>query len=182
TNTIVAENTAENGADVDGSFSGLANFVGGNPQLAALDNYGGLTDAMPPEFGSPVIDAGTDWVTNFLAADQRGFPRLAGVHVDIGAAEAQTAAADNPPVLKDARTYAMSSQGFPLQNFFAFSFTNAADADFTVLTTTNLAVPSARWTVWGNVSQLSPPMPPGEFSVVGLPTFNPQAFYRVVSP
>jgi hypothetical protein len=88
TNSIVAGNS---GADIDhgGSGSVLAanNFIGGNPQLAGLANYGGVTPTMPPQSGSPVIDAGTNSVVSFLTTDQRGLPRLIGRRVDIGAAE-----------------------------------------------------------------------------------------------
>jgi len=59
------------------------------PGLAALGNYGGPTQTMPPTNGSPAIDAGSDSATNLFATDQRGFPRLYGKHVDIGAIEVQ---------------------------------------------------------------------------------------------
>jgi hypothetical protein len=64
-------------------------LFGVNPQLAPLDNNGGQTPTMLPLPGSPAIDAGTNSVTNFLATDQRGLPRLSGAHVDIGAMEVQ---------------------------------------------------------------------------------------------
>jgi hypothetical protein len=74
-----------------------------NPQLAPLRNYGGptltralCTAAQAPHPAcaarSPAIDAGDDAVTgppDSLATDQRGLPRQAGAHVDIGAYEAQ---------------------------------------------------------------------------------------------
>jgi hypothetical protein len=186
TNTIVSSNSAAAAADVYGVYSGVANFIGGNPRLAGLGGYGGPTLTMAPEFGSPVIDAGTDWVTNFLATDQRGYPRLAGAHVDIGAVEAQTAPANNPPVLRNA-AYVRGPSNSP--GSFQFAFTNATYADFTVLTSTNLALPFAQWTVLGNVPRSifpgqyeyvepAPAVPFGATNIV----YTPQQFYRVVSP
>jgi hypothetical protein len=89
TNTIVAGNTASSSNNVAGAFTGTDNFTSGNPLLLPLGNYGGPTETMPPMADSPVIDVGDDEVTNFLATDQRGYPRLSGAHVDIGAVEAQ---------------------------------------------------------------------------------------------
>ena len=147
---------------------------------------------MPPLPRSPVIDAGTDWVTNFLATDQRGYPRLAGAHVDIGAVEAQTAPANDRPVLQNARIYLNGVPGLVPGTFFGFSFTNVPNADFTVLTSTNLTSPLAQWTVLGNAP---PDSVPGQYEFFdqlhttagGVGTnvavvFNPQKFYRVVSP
>jgi PKD repeat protein len=45
---------------------------------------------MPPLPGSPAIDASSDAATNTFATDQRGYPRLEGSHVDIGAVELPT--------------------------------------------------------------------------------------------
>jgi hypothetical protein len=57
------------------------------PLLAALGSYGGPTQTMPPLTNSPAIDAGGDSTTNAFSTDQRGLPRLAGAHVDLGAVE-----------------------------------------------------------------------------------------------
>jgi hypothetical protein len=89
TNTIVASNTAASNPDISGAYTGANNLVGGNPLLAALGNYGGPTQTMPPLPGSPAVDAGNDTVTNTFATDQRGYPRLSGSHLDIGAVEFQ---------------------------------------------------------------------------------------------
>ena len=107
-NSIVAGNTGGIGGDI--YTAGTATFTGSNivqniheysgtisgttpitnaPMLAALGNYGGPTQTMPPLPGSPAIDAGSDSATNLLATDQRGYPRLSGLHVDIGAVEVQ---------------------------------------------------------------------------------------------
>jgi autotransporter-associated beta strand protein len=106
-NSIVAGNTGGSSPDISGavnSYSGV-NFIGnpagasnlgslgidyltGDPQLADLGYYGGPTKTMPPLPGSPVIDAGG---ATSLLADQRGFPRVIGGTVDIGAVEAGSA-------------------------------------------------------------------------------------------
>ncbi len=89
-NTIVAGNSASSGANINGSFSGTPNLTSGNPLLAPLGNYGGPTPTRPPLPGSPAIDTGINSVTNSLATDQRGSPRLAIAHVDLGSVESQT--------------------------------------------------------------------------------------------
>ncbi len=114
-NSIIAGNAAVNGPgpDIDGPVAsashsligngvptGLVNGVNGNlvgstghtidPRLGPLQNNGGLTPTLALLPGSPAIDAGDDSVLgppNRLAADQRGFPRRVGPHVDIGAFE-----------------------------------------------------------------------------------------------
>jgi hypothetical protein len=121
--SIVAGNTAPSGPDLAGAFTsqghnlvgasdgtnGFTNGTGGDivgtasapvdPQLLPLANYGGPTQTQLPLPSSPAIDAGDDAVLNpplNLATDQRGFARMVGAHVDIGAVEfdAVTNAAD----------------------------------------------------------------------------------------
>ncbi|MCX6875774.1 MAG: choice-of-anchor D domain-containing protein [Verrucomicrobia bacterium] len=88
-NTILAQNTPSGQDAVPAGTSSLpqtgVNMIGGNPQLAPLANYGGLTQTMPPLAGSPVLDAAG---ATSLTTDQRGFPRVVGASADIGAAEA----------------------------------------------------------------------------------------------
>jgi hypothetical protein len=60
-----------------------------NPLLGLLANNGGPTLTLALQTSSAAIDAGDDTVTNSLATDQRGLPRLSGAHVDIGAYELQ---------------------------------------------------------------------------------------------
>ena len=76
TDTIVAGNSATADPDVSDlngrvTLSGN-NFIGGNPGLAPLGAYGGRTETMPPQSGSPVIDAA---ISSTLNLDQRGFSR-----------------------------------------------------------------------------------------------------------
>ena len=91
--------------DSDGTCfaSGGSDLVNADPMLARPGNYGGptptlaLCTALRTPAGScrgasPALDAGDDAVTyppDNLATDQRGLPRKAGAHVDIGACEAQ---------------------------------------------------------------------------------------------
>lgn len=157
------------GPIIYGSYSGMNNYIGSNPQLAPLGMYGGPTLTMPPKAGSPVINAGIDSVTNFLATDQRGYPRLSGAHVDIGAVEAQIVPAANAPVLNG---------GSYSDKNFQFSFSNAVAADFTALTSTNLAVPLSNWTVLGNAMEVAP----GQYEFTDTSATNHQQFYGVVSP
>jgi predicted outer membrane repeat protein len=64
-----------------------------NPMLADLGSYGGPTQTMPPLPGSPARDRIID-ASATGQVDQRGFARLIGPAVDIGAVEA--GAADAP--------------------------------------------------------------------------------------
>ncbi len=117
---------------------GLVNGVNGNkvginnPLVAALGNYGGGTQTMPPLPGSPAIDAGG---AVLFATDQRGSLRLFGSAVDIGAVELQSNSGITPHVF----TGAEPGQGLDLQGAFLYAVnlgTNGApgmigDADFT---------------------------------------------------
>lgn len=92
TNSILALNTAPSNPNVGGGLTGgCNNLTGGDPLLSPLGNYGGDLPTMPPQLGSPVIDAGLTSATN-STTDQRGFPRvlsagLGAPAVDIGACE-----------------------------------------------------------------------------------------------
>ena len=89
-NSIVAGN---NGSGLSPNFyeggtvvrSG-SNLTDGDPMLLPLGNYGGPTQTMPPLPGSPAKDQGGTGGPAF-ATDQRGFPRVIGTAVDIGAVE-----------------------------------------------------------------------------------------------
>jgi hypothetical protein len=107
-NTLIALNSSGTESDLFGGFTSQGrNFVGMldassgtlsggsgdatgslfnpiNPLLGALQDNGGPTPTMAPLTGSPAVDAGDDTLTG---TDQRGFPRLNGPHVDIGAFE-----------------------------------------------------------------------------------------------
>jgi hypothetical protein len=102
--TILADNSASTaGPDLDGSITSLGhnligNSTGGsgfaasdlrnvNPQLGPLQDNGGPTQTMALLPGSPAIDAGHN--ANAPAYDQRGYPRIVGGTIDIGAFEVQ---------------------------------------------------------------------------------------------
>jgi CSLREA domain-containing protein len=94
TNTIVAGNyhfPGQLGGDISGGpISGSDNLIGGNPLLAPLGNYGGLTQTMALLPRSPAIDAGNNaLIPSVVTNDQRGvpFPRIVNGTVDIGAFE-----------------------------------------------------------------------------------------------
>ncbi len=117
TNTIVAGNFPDDCGYLGAVESGSHNIGGDNtcfhegtsdlsntsPHLARRTNSGGTTQTLAlcsgthsPEAScsaaSPAIDAGDDSVISpplNLTTDQRGLPRLAGSHVDIGAFEVQ---------------------------------------------------------------------------------------------
>jgi hypothetical protein len=90
TNTIVAGNFS-NGSNVniDGYYTSTHSLVDVDPMLAPLGDYGGPTQTMAPLPGSPAIDAGDSTAPGLPATDQRGFARVSGAAVDIGACEVQ---------------------------------------------------------------------------------------------
>jgi hypothetical protein len=171
-NTIVAGNTAFGDLNFSGTFSGMNNLTNGNPLLAPLGDYGGPTQTMPPLAGSPAIDAGDDLVTSVLTDDQRGYSRLSGLHVDLGAAEAQV-----PPT--GISTLLMAPVTAQNTGSLSFSLTNIADADFTVLAATNVALPRSLWTPLGLATQPAP----GHYQFTDFDATNyPQRFYQLVWP
>jgi hypothetical protein len=115
--TIVARNSIVSGptpSDIGGTVlsSGFNNLIGtggsgtlnatlnllnvANPLIGTLGNNGGPTQTIMLLPASPAIDGGSDNIATFLAnqgitTDQRGFPRVSGAHIDIGAVEFQPA-------------------------------------------------------------------------------------------
>jgi hypothetical protein len=76
-----------------------------------------------------------------------------------------------PPVLTGARMLA--------NGILQFAFTNTPNATFTVLSSTNLALPLSEWTVVANML----PNTNGVFQFTSQPTTNDaQRFYVVQSP
>jgi hypothetical protein len=100
-NSIVANSTSggdiSNSATLTGSHNligdgsgGLSDTITGDPKLGPLANNGGPTQTMALLPGSPAIDAGDNsLVPAGVTTDQRGFARIAGGTVDIGAYEVQ---------------------------------------------------------------------------------------------
>jgi hypothetical protein len=102
--TILADNTADTGPDLDGGvtslgYSLIGNTAGGsgfgasdllnvNPRFGPLQNNGGPTQTMALLPGSPALNAGDP--TQLGVADQRGVVRTGGVN--IGAYQASASA------------------------------------------------------------------------------------------
>lgn len=167
TNTILAGNVASSNQDIVGSYSGGNNFVGGNPELAPLANYGGPTQTMRPIYGSPVVDTGSDSVASFIPEDQRGYQRLYGAHVDIGAVEAEYAPTNRAVVKIGSRA----------TNECEIAFTNVPNVNYIALTSTNLALPLTDWTQLGYAIQISS----GQYQFTDTSATNRMQFYDVVS-
>jgi hypothetical protein len=106
-NAIVAGDTAPTAPDIDGSITtdngynllgkgvtaaGPGDISSDSPLLAALGNYGGPTQTMPPLPGSPARGAGNAAAATLPATDQRGLVRLVNGSVDIGAFQTQASA------------------------------------------------------------------------------------------
>ena len=99
-NTIVANDSGGHDLANGGTVTGDDNLVMTNtgvptgviavtadPRLASLTNNGGTTPTQALQAGSPAIGAGDQ--TNATALDQRGFSRMTGTAVDIGAIRVQ---------------------------------------------------------------------------------------------
>lgn len=113
TNTVIARNPTDAStptayADLSDVTSGNItwlgkNFIGnpaglnsvpagtltGDPQISASSNYGGRLATFLPLNGSPLINPAGGPVSSPFATDQRGYPRVFGATVDIGATEWQ---------------------------------------------------------------------------------------------
>jgi hypothetical protein len=174
TNTIVADNASTNsGNNVEdlGLFSGSNNLTNGAALLAPLGDYGGATPTMPPLPGSPAIDAGLD-TGGLPATDQRGYPRLVGLALDIGAVEGIYNVA-GPGIITDVTRLGDGS--------VQFTFTNVTGAVFPVIASTNVALPSSSWPQIGFASE--DPVGSRQFPFVDTQATNyPQRYYRVKSP
>jgi hypothetical protein len=173
-NTIACSNNAPTGPNVYvelGSLIATNNLLDTNALLAPPGNYGGPTQTMPPLPGSAAIDRGSDAAAS-LRTDQRGYPRIAGTHVDIGAVEGIYNAA-GPGKIKTITKLGNGS--------VQLSFTNVTDAVFPVLATTNVSLPLSNWTPIGYVTES--PVGSGQFPFTEAQATNyPQRFYRIVSP
>jgi hypothetical protein len=88
TNTIIAQNRAMTGPDVEPPPAGTPNLIGTDPKLGPLQNNGGPTPTRALLAGSPALDAGT--AAGAPAADQRGVPRTGGVNLGAYQASATT--------------------------------------------------------------------------------------------
>ena len=172
TNTIVAGNTAGTGGDVNteagSTLDGLNNVIAVPPLLAPPGNYGGRMLTMPPQPGSPAIDAG---LATTITIDERGFPRPIGLGPDIGAAEGVRNPA-GPGAFK----------GKKLANgTFQLGFTNYSGMLHSVLTSTNLKAPMNTWSNLGLAAEV--PAGSGQFQFIDTqPTANRARFYRVQTP
>jgi hypothetical protein len=178
-NSIVAGNTLPNisgyNQETTTSTSGItiqtgANLTNGTPLLAPLGNYGGPTPTMPPLPGSPAIDGCTNGTT--FATDQRGYPRIAGAYADIGAVEGVYNSA-GPGKLKNVARLGNGEVSFTLTNY--------SDMSFTVLASTNLALPFSQWSNLGTA--LESPLGSGQYPFTDLQATNySRRYYTVESP
>src|SRR3954470_4411794 len=77
-------------------LAGAHNLIGVDPLLGPLANNGGLTQTHLPLPGSPAIDAGDPAIPSPPPTDQRGFQRIVGPAVDLGAVEAGAQIIETP--------------------------------------------------------------------------------------
>jgi hypothetical protein len=154
---------------VNGGGTVIGTVIAANPLLAPLGNYGGPTQTMPPLLGSPAVDQAAATTLNH---DQRGFPRPLGLAPDIGAVEG---------IYNSAGPGRLTGPTRLDNGSFQFGFTNYTDTSFTVLGTTNLALPLNRW--WNLGATLEMPVGSGQFQFTDPQATNhAQRYYRVSSP
>ena len=166
-----------------GFLNGTADQINTNPQLGPLQNNGGSTLTHALLDGSPAIDKGkADAVVSLMAiTDQRGIGRpidlasianaTAGDGSDIGALEAQLGTASTPILLGGVQKLSDGS--------FRLSFTNTPGAGFTILSSTNVALPLSNWIVLGAPTETSS----GHFQYTDSQATNQlRRFYNVRSP
>ena len=94
--------------------------------------------------------------------------------MDIGAAEMQIA--NGQPILKNPF---LTGSGASNRQFH-FSFTNLAGGSFTVLSSTNLALPLNQWSNSGAAMETPPGS--GQFQFTGPQATPASTFYRIRSP
>jgi hypothetical protein len=184
-NCLIALNdSADGGGDLYGCFTsqghnlvsigGLTNATGDligtpsapiDPLLGPLSANGGHTHTHLLRPGSPALDAGDDSLTG---VDQRGRLRHSGAHVDIGAYEFNV-----PGPISLVPVHALTN------GTFRFFFTNISDATFTVLATTNIALPPQQWINLGSPSSAAEGV--FEFSDHAA-TLPQQRFFQLRSP
>ena len=110
------------------------NHTASSIRLAPIGDYGGSTQTMPPLPGSPAINAGTNSVC-LPATDQRGYPRIVGGTVDIGACESGFAGCFITSCIPSASGMALKWTAFPMWKSTVMYSTNLVTMPFTGLTT-----------------------------------------------
>ena len=173
TNSILGGNSQGVDSDVyicAGSLNPSGeNLIDEIPHLAALGKYGGLTETMPPLFGSPAIDACTNSIP--FDTDQRGVSRVIDGLTDIGAVNGTSTAVI---------TFVLTGLEAPGNGPLQLSFTNTPGTTFLVLATTNVALPLNLWTNLGPA--IETPANSGNFQFTDPQSTNyPHRFYRVKS-
>lgn len=95
-----------------GTLQGGNTILAFDPRLGPLANNGGPTKTLLPQGGSPAspaIDTGVTSHAVGLVTDQRGFPRLAGTQVDIGAVELRPSELPNPNIVQNTADSGLNS-------------------------------------------------------------------------
>lgn len=184
TGTIITRGYNLSSDNGGGFLTNATDQINTDPLLGGLQNNGGPTFTHALLAGSPAIDQGKRDAVPTLAStnDQRGSPRpldfaginnvLGGDGSDIGAFESQASAVASIPIH-------LSAPQKLSNGTFQFSFTNTPGASFTVLNSTNVALPLNNWTTLGAPTEIAP----GQFQFTDAQATNrARSFYRVISP
>jgi hypothetical protein len=137
--------------------------------LPAGENLGG---PFAPSSDQPwlAINGVTNGVVSFSFTQNSGAPRTAHI----------TLLGEQIPITQDIVGVAtrLVGAGFSPNGGFQFSFTNLPGAFFTVLTTTNVALPLSQWTPLGAPTERSP----GRYQFFDTAPTHGARFYEVVTP
>ncbi len=89
TQSIVTFSLIEDtGAGINRAFTdGNNNIINEDPQLGPLQNNGGPTETHLPALTSPAVNSGNPAIVGAPSTDQRGFTRIRGSKIDMGAVE-----------------------------------------------------------------------------------------------
>jgi CSLREA domain-containing protein len=149
----VAGAVASRGYNLIGDPSGGSGFaatdqLGVNPLLGPLQDNGGPTPTMALLSGSPALNAGSNALAvdasgNPLATDQRGFGRIVGPTVDIGAFERQAPALTVPGAQTANQDVALAIPGIRVADVDSNALTvtlAAGHGTLTLASTAGLAV------------------------------------------
>lgn len=118
-----------------------------------------------------ITDVNEGVVSFAFVTNSTGANRVAEITV-LGQSVAITQATDVTPPAIDGETFLAPGE-------FQLSFSdNAADASFTVLASTNLALPLSQWTVLGAATNLGA----GRWQFIDIQATNRQCFYSIRSP
>src|SRR5579884_1121992 len=136
---------------------GSGDLLNVNPDLGPLQNNGGPTQTMALLPGSPAIDAGDNTAPSLPATDQRGYARIVGNGIDIGAYEYGAT-----PATADLSVQVNAPAGVPLgrQIPYQLTVTNSSSIDQSNVTLGDVLPANTTLVSWTPAAGWSSSAPP----------------------